>query len=68
MVERFRRIPGPWEWDPEVRVVSVSVGHAFTLFLTSSGQVYAAGSSEHGQLGNGRTGQSTLGDYTVAMY
>lgn len=36
----------------------VSAGHTFSLFLTNTGQVYAAGSSESGQLGNGKTGKS----------
>ena len=35
----------------------VTAGHTFSLFLTDSGQVYAAGSSEYGQLGNGKTGE-----------
>lgn len=38
----------------------VSAGHTFSLFLTDSGQVYAAGSSESGQLGNGKTGERLL--------
>lgn len=34
-----------------------SCGITFTLLLTSTGIVYACGSSEHGQLGNGKTGE-----------
>ncbi|KAK0529853.1 hypothetical protein OC834_003516 [Tilletia horrida] len=38
-------------------IVKVSAGAQFSLFLSSSGKVYAAGSMEKGQLGNGRTGE-----------
>lgn len=37
--------------------MQVATGNTFTLFLTDAGQVYAAGSSEHGQLGNGSTSE-----------
>ncbi|CAD6577989.1 MAG: hypothetical protein TREMPRED_002079 [Tremellales sp. Tagirdzhanova-0007] len=53
----FTKIPGPWSKEPERRIVQVTAGHTFSLFLTDSGQVYAAGSSEYGQLGNGKTGE-----------
>lgn len=46
--------------DPGAKIVQVSTGNTFSLFLSDSGQVYAAGSSEAGQLGNGKTGQSQL--------
>jgi len=38
-------------------VVKVSAGLTFSLVCTESGKVYAMGSSEKGQLGNGRTGE-----------
>jgi alpha-tubulin suppressor-like RCC1 family protein len=48
------RIDGPWGKD---KIVQVTAGLTFSLFLTSKGQVYACGSCEHGQLGSGTTGE-----------
>jgi alpha-tubulin suppressor-like RCC1 family protein len=45
----------------------VSAGHTFSLFLTNTGQVYAAGSSESGQLGNGKTGKSRFTPSPIQM-
>ncbi|EJT48106.1 hypothetical protein A1Q1_02916 [Trichosporon asahii var. asahii CBS 2479] len=56
LVETLERIPGPWTRAGE-KVVQVTAGHTFSLFLTDAGKVYACGSSEHGQLGNGTTGE-----------
>ncbi|KAK4701353.1 hypothetical protein P7C70_g4879, partial [Phenoliferia sp. Uapishka_3] len=39
------------------RVVAASAGITFSLFLTDDGKVYAVGSGEKGQLGNGKTGE-----------
>ncbi|KAL1412746.1 hypothetical protein Q8F55_000493 [Vanrija albida] len=50
------QIKGPWV-SQGAKIVQVSTGLTFSLFLTDSGQVYAAGSSEFGQLGNGTTGE-----------
>lgn len=55
-VDTLERIPGPWTRAGE-KVVQVTAGHTFSLFLTDAGKVYACGSSEHGQLGNGTTGE-----------
>ncbi|EKC99494.1 hypothetical protein A1Q2_06226 [Trichosporon asahii var. asahii CBS 8904] len=52
----LERIPGPWTRAGE-KVIQVTAGHTFSLFLTDAGKVYACGSSEHGQLGNGTTGE-----------
>ncbi|KAK0551883.1 hypothetical protein OC846_002448 [Tilletia horrida] len=38
-------------------IVKVSAGVSFSLLLSASGKVYATGSMEKGQLGNGRTGE-----------
>lgn len=54
-VEEFTRINAGWPKD--AKIVAVSAGHTFSLFLTDAGEVYAAGSSEEGQLGNGKTGE-----------
>ena len=55
MVTRFTRINGPWTKDAE-KVIAVSTGNMFSLFLTDAGYVYSAGSGEFGQLGHGSTG------------
>ncbi|WVR00158.1 hypothetical protein IAU59_007300 [Kwoniella sp. CBS 9459] len=57
LVPKFTKVTGPWLKDPEAKIIQVTAGHTFSLFLTSTGQVYAAGSSENGQLGNGKTGE-----------
>lgn len=63
----FTRIEGtPWAKaaDPVVRV---SAGLTFSLFLTTSGKVYACGSMEKGQLGNGRTGEHFISSNRMAF-
>lgn len=39
------------------KVVSAAAGADFSIFACESGAVYASGSGQHGQLGNGRTGE-----------
>jgi len=51
----FTRINAGWPKDR--KIVQASAGNTFSLFLTDQGEVYAAGSSECGQLGNGKTGE-----------
>ena len=41
-------------------VVQVTTGNMFSLFLSEKGEVYACGSSEAGQLGNGQMGKSMV--------
>ena len=53
---KFTRILGPWSRDAE-KVVAVSAGSMFTIFLTDAGYAYSAGSAEYGQLGHGYTGK-----------
>lgn len=57
VVDKLTKVAGPWVGDPEAKIVQATAGHTFSLFLTSTGQVYASGSSEFGQLGNGKTGE-----------
>nr|XP_031861731.1 uncharacterized protein CI109_002963 [Kwoniella shandongensis]KAA5528803.1 hypothetical protein CI109_002963 [Kwoniella shandongensis] len=57
LVDKLTKVKGPWSKDASVKIVQVTAGHTFSLFLTSTGQVYASGSSECGQLGNGKTGE-----------
>ncbi|PWN48238.1 RCC1/BLIP-II [Violaceomyces palustris] len=52
------------EKDP---VIAVSCGLTFSLILTTSGKVYALGSSEKGQLGNGRTGEHFISGNKLAF-
>ncbi|WVR07652.1 hypothetical protein IAU60_004694 [Kwoniella sp. DSM 27419] len=60
MIHNFTRVTGPWTKDPEAKIIQATAGHTFSLFLTSTGHVYAAGSSECGQLGNGKTGERLI--------
>nr|XP_019044112.1 hypothetical protein I302_07392 [Kwoniella bestiolae CBS 10118]OCF23042.1 hypothetical protein I302_07392 [Kwoniella bestiolae CBS 10118] len=66
LIDKLTRVTGPWSKDPESKITQVSAGHTFSLFLTSTGQVYAAGSSECGQLGNGKTGERIVKNGKVA--
>ncbi|XP_034107035.1 probable E3 ubiquitin-protein ligase HERC4 isoform X1 [Drosophila albomicans] len=43
-----RKIP----WKPDSSVVQIACGHGHTLFLTTSGKVYACGSNDYSQLGH----------------
>ncbi|KAJ9125455.1 hypothetical protein QFC22_000416 [Naganishia vaughanmartiniae] len=49
-------VKGNWSQD-KAKIVQVSCGLTFTLFLADNGWVYASGSAEKGQLGNGKTGE-----------
>ena len=42
------------------RVVAVAAGESFSMALTRSGRVFAWGSNDHGQLGNGTTRDSAV--------
>ncbi|GMK56346.1 hypothetical protein CspeluHIS016_0301860 [Cutaneotrichosporon spelunceum] len=50
-------IPGPWK---RRKIRQVATGKTFSLVLDAAGQVYAAGKSQFGQLGNGTTGELIL--------
>ena len=52
------------EKDP---VLSASCGLTFSMLLTASGKVYTMGSSEKGQLGNGRTGEHFISGNKLAF-
>ncbi|EPQ26652.1 uncharacterized protein PFL1_05632 [Pseudozyma flocculosa PF-1] len=67
IVEGFQKIetaPFIREKDP---VVAASCGVTFSMLLTASGKVYAMGSSEKGQLGNGRTGEHFISGTKLAF-
>ncbi|KAL7414472.1 regulator of chromosome condensation 1/beta-lactamase-inhibitor protein II [Mrakia frigida] len=53
-IKTFTKIAGPWGAS---KIVSGSAGVNFSLLLSDDGRVYAFGSAENGQLGNGRTGE-----------
>jgi len=48
---------GEDEDDVNVKIVQVSCGEEVSALLCSSGHLYTTGSSEHGLLGNGETGE-----------
>lgn len=50
-VSSFTRVGGALL---DEKVVAAAAGITFSLFLTDSGKVYAVGSGEKGQLGNGK--------------
>lgn len=54
--------PGVAAWQkavlpPGEKVVHVAAGADFSVFCCESGAVFAAGSAQYGQLGNGKTGE-----------
>lgn len=48
-------------------VIAASCGNTFSMLLTKSGKVYTMGSSEKGQLGNGRTGEHFISGTKLAF-
>jgi len=57
--DRFRRcvVAGDGDGDDGVRIVKAACGQEVSALLSSTGQLFTAGSSEFGQLGNGETGE-----------
>ncbi|KAH9941975.1 RCC1/BLIP-II [Amylocystis lapponica] len=56
-VTSFKLVQGPKVAGVKERVVKAAAGNTFSLVLTESGKVFAFGSAEKGQLGNGKTGE-----------
>ncbi|KAI9433482.1 RCC1/BLIP-II [Lactarius indigo] len=58
-VSTFKLVNGPLNpvTGEQEHVRAAAAGITFTLFLTGHGKIYACGSGEKGQLGNGRTGE-----------
>ncbi|KZT36865.1 RCC1/BLIP-II protein [Sistotremastrum suecicum HHB10207 ss-3] len=57
-VPHWKLVDGPWSRGAnKQKVVQVGAGVSFSLALTDEGKVYAFGSAEKGQLGNGKTGE-----------
>ncbi|KAK0215160.1 regulator of chromosome condensation 1/beta-lactamase-inhibitor protein II [Armillaria fumosa] len=62
----FKRIPFFGTEEGQEKAVKASAGVTFSCVLTESGKVYAFGSGEKGQLGNGTTGERiTTGNKTA---
>ena len=57
-VHTWTRVPLP---TSDTRVAQVSTGHAYSLLLTASGQLYSVGSNGYGQLGVGNSDTAQLG-------
>ncbi|PCH44602.1 RCC1/BLIP-II [Wolfiporia cocos MD-104 SS10] len=53
----FRLVDPPKVGGEKEKVVRAAAGVTFSIILTESGKVFAFGSGEHGQLGNGKTGE-----------
>ncbi|THV04050.1 RCC1/BLIP-II [Dendrothele bispora CBS 962.96] len=65
-ISSFKLIQGLQHDGVPERAVKVSAGISFSLVLTESGKVFAFGSAEKGQLGNGSTGERiTTGNKTA---
>ncbi|EPT01146.1 hypothetical protein FOMPIDRAFT_1121068, partial [Fomitopsis schrenkii] len=56
-IPTFKLVQGPKNGGAKEHVVKAAAGITFSIVLTTNGKVYAFGSGEHGQLGNGRTGE-----------
>ncbi|SJL16851.1 related to SRM1  len=65
-VSHFKRIPFFGTEEGQEKAIKASAGVTFSCILTESGKVYAFGSGEKGQLGNGTTGERiTTGNKTA---
>ncbi|XRB15830.1 RCC2-like protein [Pseudoscourfieldia marina] len=53
--------------DIQEEVVSVACGADFTMFVTKNGQLYACGSPQYGQLGNGTDGSFNSSASSIKM-
>lgn len=56
-IAKFKLIDGPTHAGNQEKVIKAAAGLNFSLVLTESGKVFAFGSAEKGQLGNGITGE-----------
>lgn len=67
-IEIFKRIEKAQFTKDKDAVVMVSAGITFSLILTASGKVYGIGSTEKGQLGNGKTGEHIIAANKVGYH
>ncbi|TFY68028.1 hypothetical protein EVJ58_g1267 [Rhodofomes roseus] len=56
-IPAFKLVQGLKHGGVKEHVVQAAAGTTFSIVATASGKVFAFGSGEHGQLGNGRTGE-----------
>lgn len=56
-ITSFKLVNGPKVGGAKEDVVKAAAGVTFSIVLTASGKVFSFGSGEHGQLGNGKTGE-----------
>ncbi|OBZ74133.1 Protein RCC2 [Grifola frondosa] len=56
-VTPFKLVNGPKHAGVKERVIKAAAGITFSIVLTESGKVFAFGSEEKGQLGNGKAGE-----------
>lgn len=56
-INKFKRVFVRDRQDNDEQVVKAAAGITFSVVLTKSGKLYAFGSAEKGQLGNGDTGE-----------
>ncbi|KAI0640772.1 RCC1/BLIP-II [Trametes meyenii] len=56
-ISSFKQVNGPKLGGTKEKVVQAAAGVTFSVVLTESGKVFAFGSEEKGQLGNGQAGE-----------
>ncbi|KAI0718012.1 RCC1/BLIP-II [Cerioporus squamosus] len=56
-IQSFKLVQGPRHGGAKEKVTKAAVGNTFSVVLTESGKVFAFGSEEKGQLGNGQAGE-----------
>ncbi|KAM5532222.1 hypothetical protein V8D89_014122 [Ganoderma adspersum] len=56
-IQAFKLVNGPKLGGAKEKVVKAAAGITFSVVLTESGKVFAFGSEEKGQLGNGQAGE-----------
>ncbi|KZT10189.1 RCC1/BLIP-II [Laetiporus sulphureus 93-53] len=56
-ITSFKLVHGPKVAGEKEEVIKAAAGVTFSIVLTTSGKVFSFGSAEHGQLGQGKTGE-----------
>jgi len=66
-IPAFKLVQGPKHGGVKENVVKAAAGITFSIVVTASGKVFAFGNGEHGQLGNGRTGEHIVSAGKIAF-
>ncbi|KAH9926935.1 RCC1/BLIP-II [Fomitopsis serialis] len=66
-ISAFKLVQGPKYGGVKENVVKAAAGITFSIVITASGKVFAFGNGEHGQLGNGRTGEHIVSAGKIAF-